>query len=250
MNRPGLIPVILLLLAPLALPAAAQTLFERGYCQGPPEVGVEPTIVLMKVAGAGPRVNFIADRDKDKPKCPDLSEACKRRGFLVPGDEVLVAETRNGIACATYIAPNVRKVKDQFTETSGFLPATALVAVPTAAPRPEDWLGTWSRNAEAEIEIKKGEGGRLVITGNATYGGHDPGRVARGAINVGELEGEAVPKGNRVFFGDGYTGEKSPHDFAECQARLQLFGRYLVVEDSGGCGGVNVRFNGVYVRLK
>ena len=134
--------------------------------------------------------------------------------------------------------------------TSGFLPATALVPVPVVVPRPEDWLGTWSRNAEAEITITKGEGGKLVIAGYATYGGHDPGRVARGAINVGELEGEAMPKGNRVFFGDGYSGEKSPHDFGECQARLQLFGRYLVVEDSGGCGGMNVRFNGVYVRLK
>lgn len=251
MIRLSLIPVFALL-APLALPAsvAAETLFDRGYCQGPPEVGVEPAITLMKVTGTGPRVNLIADRDKAKPKCPDLSDACKRRGFLVPGDEVLVAETRNGIACATYIAPNARKAKGQFAETNGFLPAAALVAVPAPPPRLEDWLGTWSRNAEAEIVITRGEGGKLLVKGDATYGAHDPGRVARGAVNVGELEGEAVPKGNRLFFGDGYDGVKAPDDSSECQARLQLFGRYLVAEDSGGCGGMNVRFNGVYIRLK
>ena len=33
-----------------------------------------------------------------------------------------------------------------------------------------------------------------------------------------------------------------------CAARLSLYGRYLFVEDNGGCGGMNVSFAGVYVR--
>ena len=33
-----------------------------------------------------------------------------------------------------------------------------------------------------------------------------------------------------------------------CAAKLELVGRYLVVEDNGRCGGVNVSFNGLYVR--
>ena len=33
-----------------------------------------------------------------------------------------------------------------------------------------------------------------------------------------------------------------------CAAKLELYDRYLIVEDNGRCGGVNVSFNGVYVR--
>jgi hypothetical protein len=228
----------------------AQTYAERGFCPGVPEIGVEPQITLMRVVGDSPRVNFLFDQDKTRPKCPDLSDACKRKGFVVPGDEVLVGELQAGLACVTYIAPNVRRVKGQFQETNGFLPATALVPVSLPAPRLEDWLGKWSRNAEAEITISRGRSGKLVIKGEATFGALDPQRVARGGVNFGDLEAEVAPKGNRLHFGEGYTGETFPEDAGECQARMHLFGRYLVVEDSGGCGGINLRFIGVYVRLK
>lgn len=254
MIRSSLIPAFAFLAAASVMPATpahAQTTVSGGICPGATEMGVEPKVRVMKVVGAGPRVNFIADRDaKTKPTCPDLSEACKRRGFVVPGDDVLVGEVLNGMACVTYIAPNAKKVKGQFVETNGFLPASALAAVPAAAPKPADWLGQWSRSAEAEIEIRQGQGGKLDIKGNATFGALDPGRVKRGAVNMGELDGQAAPQGNRLFFGDGYNGQKLPEDGGECQARLHLHGRYLVVEDSGGCGGMNVRFTGIYVRLQ
>lgn len=245
-----LIPAFaILLIAPLS--AGAQSPFETGICPGAAEIGVEPRVTRMVVAGAEPRVHFIHDRDaKSRPACPGLAEACKRKGFVVPGDDVLVGAVKDGIACVTYIAPNVRRVKGQFAETAGFLPASALAPAPASPPKLEDWLGTWSRNAEADIEIKAGKGGKLLIVGSATFGALDPVRVKNGAVNSGELDGEAVPKGNRAFFGEGYKGEVFPDDAAECQARLQLYGRYLLVEDSGGCGGMNVRFFGVYVRLK
>jgi hypothetical protein len=31
---------------------------------------------------------------------------------------------------------------------------------------------------------------------------------------------------------------------------LELYGRYLVVEDDGTCGGDGVSFTGIYVRVK
>lgn len=34
-----------------------------------------------------------------------------------------------------------------------------------------------------------------------------------------------------------------------CQARLRLYGRYLVAEDNRQCGGMNVSFFGTYIRL-
>src|SRR5262249_62271402 len=36
----------------------------------------------------------------------------------------------------------------------------------------------------------------------------------------------------------------------DCAAKLEPYGRDLVVEDNGGCGGLNVSFTGTYVRVK
>ncbi|HRE22601.1 MAG TPA: hypothetical protein PKW21_16460 [Rhabdaerophilum sp.] len=60
-------------------------------------------------------------------------------------------------------------------------------------------------------------------------------------------------QGNLLAIGDDYTDPTKPWDEtdrSECRARLQLVGRYLVVEDNVGCGGANVSFTGVYIRLK
>ena len=35
-----------------------------------------------------------------------------------------------------------------------------------------------------------------------------------------------------------------------CAAKLELYDRYLLVEDNGRCGGVNVSFGGLYVRAE
>jgi len=74
--------------------------------------------------------------------------------------------------------------------------------------------------------------------------------VKRGAINAGELEGEVPPRGNTLALGyDGLKPLKIDMG-ADCMARLRLFGRYLVVEDNLGCGGMNVSFLGFYIKLK
>jgi hypothetical protein len=104
---------------------------------------------------------------------------------------------------------------------------------------------------EAKIVLKT-RGDIVKVSVNATYGAEDPERVKRGAVNSGELDGEAKPRGNTLAIG--YDPDKSaelPTPEAakdSCAARLSLYGRYLVVEDNLGCGGMNVSFSGVYVR--
>lgn len=233
------------------LPADAQ---DGGrYClTGPLAIGEEVPFRLLRVKDSEPRTNFVADQDKSKPNCPGPAETCKRRGFLLPDDVVIAGPEKDGYNCVTYIARDVKKVKGKFPETNGFLPAHALSIVPLPVPKAEDWIGTWSRTEEGEIKISAAPGGTLRIDGEATFGANDPGRVKRGAVNSGTLEGEATPKGNRIALGDGYDGTKSLGTVmgGECRARLRLYGRYLVVEDNMGCGGMNVSFIGVYVRLK
>lgn len=219
---------------------------------GPLSIGEEVPFRLLRVKDAEPRTHFVADQDKSKPKCPGPDEACKRRGFLLPGDVVIAGPEKDGYNCVTYIAPDAKKVKGKVTETNGFLPASALSIVPLPAPKPEDWIGTWTRTEEGEIKISAAPGGKLRIDGEASFGANDPVRVRRGAVNGGTLEGEAAPRGNMIALGDGYDGTKPLGTVmgGECLARLRLLGRYLVVEDNLGCGGMNVSFIGVYIRLK
>jgi hypothetical protein len=88
--------------------------------------------------------------------------------------------------------------------------------------------------------------------GSATWGSGDPQHVKRGAVHTGELEGAVRPRGRVLAIG--YDPDRSGFPPAEdaaseaCAAKLELVGRYLVVEDNGRCGGVNVSFNGLYVR--
>jgi hypothetical protein len=131
------------------------------------------------------------------------------------------------------------------------LPRAALELVPSEPPSIQKWDGTWRRDSEAEIVLKSG-GDEVTVSGNATWGDSDTQRVKRGAVHTSELEGTVRPWGRVLAVG--YDPERSGFPPAEdaasevCAAKLELFGRYLIVEDNGRCGGVNVSFNGVYVR--
>lgn len=231
----------------------AETHNDRGICPGVQVYGETIPVRLMRVSAPAARTHFIEDQlSKPKSKCPSDAPECRRKGFVVPGDEVLAGWSRGGFHCVAYVSPNAKRVKGQFPETSGYLPAAALEEVKAPAATLSDWAGTWLRSAEAEITITALPGGKLKIAGEASYGSLDPGRVARGAINSGELEGENAPKGNALAIGEDYTDPSKPlgEDRSECRARLQLFGRYLLVEDNLGCGGMNVSFTGIYIRQK
>lgn len=238
-------------LSTLAVPAFAQA--EGRYClTGPLSIGEEVPFRLLRVNDKEPRTHFVADFDKSKPRCPGPGEVCKRRAFLLPDDVVIAGPAKDGYHCVTYLAPDAKKAKGKVPETNGFLPESALGIVPLAAPKPEDWAGTWTRVEEGTITIRALPGGKLRIAGEASFGANDPGRVKRGAVNGGTLEGDALPRGATIALGEGYDGTKPLGTVmgGECHARLRLFGRYLVVEDNLGCGGMNVSFIGVYIRLK
>ncbi len=239
-------------LAVSSAPASAQSLKEKGICPGVQVFGEAIPVRLMRVVAPVPRVHFVEDKlSKAKSSCPSSAPECQRKGFVVPGDELLTGWSNGAYLCAAYVSPNAKRVKGQFPETNGYLPLAALQEIKVPEAKLGDWQGQWTRSAEAEITITAGAG-KLKLAGQATYGAHDAGRVARGAINIGELEGEATPEGNIMAFGEDYTDPTKPFgdDRSECRARLQLFGRYLLVEDNGGCGGNNVSFTGIYIRLK
>jgi hypothetical protein len=117
----------------------------------------------------------------------------------------------------------------------------------------DGWMGQWAASDEQSLEIAPGAGETLTIEGFATWGMHDPERVERGGVNMGEFYA-AVPTGwvadGRVEFavGDGRAYRAQITEAQDCALRMELQGETLLVEDNGLCGGMNVRFDGAYRR--
>jgi hypothetical protein len=190
-------------------------------------------------------IHYISGPRKGAPECPSAANACRLQTYLVPGDEVLTSATADPYVCTRFKS-------QKFIESIGWLPRAALELIAVGANPPvQNWEGRWRRDREAEIVIKS-QGEDVAIAGNATWGGSDPERVKRGAINTGELEGSFRPRGQLLAIGyDPGRSEFPPAEDAApdiCAAKLELYGRYLIVEDNGKCGGLNVSFNGLYVR--
>ncbi|WP_342242138.1 hypothetical protein, partial [Inquilinus sp. OTU3971] len=151
-------------------------------------------------------------------------------------------------ACATFTGAGPK-----FASTTGLLPLNALTGAP--APAADDWRGTWRSGDEQEIDIKKAAGGAIAIEGNASFGGSDPERVTRGAINVGQISATLTPTNGKAAFSAGDDGEAAPYDAdpgddSTCRVRLWRLGPYLVAADNLMCGGMNVTFTGVYGRSR
>jgi hypothetical protein len=102
------------------------------------------------------------------------------------------------------------------------------------APPPDAWFGTWA-NGRGRIRIVGSTlSGKLHLTGEAEW------RGAGDVVHTGNFEGDAAPAGNHLHFVE--AGADS------CTVDLTLIGRYLVADDNERCGGMNVRFWGVWKR--
>jgi hypothetical protein len=99
-------------------------------------------------------------------------------------------------------------------------------------PEPSAWAGTWA-NSRDRIRIAASNG-KLHLTGEAEWHG------AGGVVHTGDFEGDASPHGNHLHY-----VEAGPDS---CTIDLTLIGHYLVANDNERCGGMNVRFWGVWKR--
>lgn len=196
------------LLPLLALPAQAQV------------VGDDAELVQVR---PGPKRHFNGDQYDGPGKA--------RAAYVVAGDRLVGGEVRGKYRLVTYVPAGGGR------HTTGWIETAALTKIAPPPPGPASWLGDWT-GWYADIAIARGkQPGTLKASGEATYGMHDRDRVARGAINFGDFEGEARPSGNAItFVSDG------------CEVDLRLLGPYLLAVDNGNCGGLNVSFSGVYRR--
>lgn len=208
------------------------------------DLDAESAVSLGRINDRSPRVNFVK-REVLQKGCPNASAACRDKAYLVPGDEVVISGGSGDFVCASY-AGRTGAV------TEGWLPraAVSLVREPPIE-QPESWIGRWRSGPEQTIVIEAAAGqGRLKIKGDATWGAYDPGRVARGAVNIGQLDGEAPLRRAGLSFGMGENGTLpyDEADEADCRVQMRRLGPYLLVKDNGMCGGHNVTFTGIYRR--
>jgi len=186
------------------------------------------------------------------PGCPGEGAACRAAAYLTPGDTVLTGPASGAHTCAGFLGASGAM-------TVGWLPTAALAPVsPSSAQAllaagaergPAAWIGRWTA-PERRVAIAPGRDGALLLRGDATWGGNDPDRLARGTVRTGEVEGEARPLDGVLAFAVGPDGRTRPHDAADALCRIRLWrrGPYLLARDNGGCGGANVTFTAFYRR--
>ena len=211
----------------LAMVAAATATGVAAQTQYSADVAALDTYQAAKVTAPG-KTYFITDGGK----CPAASLTCRTKAYVVAGDVILINDRRGAFVAASFVSARGRL-------TSGWLPANSVTVTPRNAAA--TWAGHWRRDS-ADITIDRGtKPGALKLSGNATWGEHDPARRANGAVNYGGFDGEAAPVGDHVT----YAGQDAGDD---CKVTLRLIGTYIVAADNLQCGGLNVTFSGIYRR--
>ncbi|WP_423606208.1 hypothetical protein [Sphingomonas sp. MS122] len=156
------------------------------------------------------------------------------KAYVVAGDKLVADRSVGAFTFVIFVSPSGKA-------TRGWIETAALRRVAPPPPSPAGWTGDW-KFEDASIAITPGKRpGHLHATGTATWGGHDPERVARGGVNVGDFESDLAPRGDRMT----YSQNDDPN---LCRVDMRLIGPYLLVEDNNRCGGMNVTFSGTYRR--
>lgn len=207
------------LLAGLAVTAVAHAESRCGY--GDFVYAAQDGVAVYNVSPpTGGRTSFQGDGEG----CPQAA-SCRLKSYLVTRDEVLVSKVENGWACAWYGKGD--------HHTVGWLKKADLIKSAVAPSGEGDWLGDW-RLADNRITVTRGRKG-FKAEGEATWKGP-------ASVHEGSFKGALQVNGVAATYADPEGTEPF------CSVDMRRVSRYMVVSDSGNCGGASVTFNGVYVR--
>jgi hypothetical protein len=190
--------------------------------------GLFPSQQEFQIAAVGPAVAklyFFNDWDG----CPQKGASCQTKAYVVSGDRLLIGKPHGEWTCAWY--PGKSRA------TVGWVRSRDLVAQAQAPVQTADWLGTWK-------QVYKGPG-RIVVSrvGDTLQVDGKTRWIGLNTENFGELLGQLAISGR-----DGHLGPAGGKETLDCVADMVRIGEFLIVHDNGKCGGLNVRFDGLYVR--
>lgn len=179
------------------------------------------------------------DLRKTEAPCPDDSGQCKSRLHLKKNEFVLTTSRITGPYVCVYVAGSS-------TYVGGYVKQADI------APRPplplKAWNGKWREAFGNWIKLRV-EGDALEAEGEAFYpSAHPSEEEAPGGPHTGDMPpGPATPHNNVAVFA--YPDD---HDPNSCRVIAALDKAVLIVSDnandSGNCGGMNVRFSGDYYK--
>lgn len=182
---------------------------------------------LATVGGSAPRLYFFTDWDG----CPQKGASCQTKAYVVPGDRLLLGKTHGDWTCAWY--------QGKSRETVGWVRNPDLVVRAEAEASAADWLGRWK-------EVYKGPGRiGIVRNGEVVTVDGDTRWIGQNTENFGGIDGVLKIDGRHARV-DPAKGEEA----YGCGAVMTRIGEFLVVHDNGQCGGMNVRFDGLYTRAR
>ncbi len=99
------------------------------------------------------------------------------------------------------------------------------------------WSGIW-RSGTIRVVISDAGDGRLAVKGTAYWQGQGDNR------HYGSVAGTAAPDRNHLRI------ESPPGETGGCVVDLTLYGPYILANDNDRCGGMNVRFWGIWRRAQ
>ncbi len=215
-----------LLLLPLACHAQA-SVSDADYCRNGLFPREQEQLSLGVVQGkAGEKVHFFDDMDG----CPSKGSMCMRPAYLVPGDHILVGKRIADWACVRY--------ERRKRESVSWIPLKNVTLLPAPPLHPvRDWVGLWSNGLSTiRLSPAKTGAGQLQMASSLRWnGGVGPDGERR--MNHGGMTGSVDVQGAKATAAE-----------RDCEVALTRIGDYLVADDNGNCGGLNVRHTGVYSR--
>ena len=151
----------------------------------------------------------------------------RQKVYLIGGDAVFAGPPNRGFRCAYYGSSRGKII-------AGFIPIENLKPLAEDNGLSIDFvIGKWNYENDS-IEIKAAGAGLVSGEGQASY------KTAE-TVNEGSLSAQAPLTGGQkelVF--------KEGDDESSCVVKLHRRGPYLVASDNNYCGGLNVRFSGIY----
>jgi hypothetical protein len=169
-----------------------------------------------------------------KVSCAEGGSRCPSRmkAYLVDGDVVFGGPEDKNFRCIYYGTAKAMIV-------AGFVSTDNLVPFTEDQELTRDFLlGTWTYDGNPKIVITPVGKDKVRAKGEAGWPG-----IGRDARHVGEFSAVASWAGKEITFREG-DGEY------DCRVDLLRRGPYLIAGDNEHCGGLNVRFSSILIKLR
>ena len=167
-----------------------------------------------------------------KTDCTQGSSCPARmKAYLVDGDVVFGGPEDKSFRCVYYGTAKGAIV-------AGFVSADNLTPVAETEDLTQDFLvGTWTYDGNPEIVITAAGKDKVSADGEAWWRGLGQ------SYHEGNFSAVASWAGKEITFREG-------DDAYSCKVDLLRRGPYLVAQDNSYCGGMNVRFSGILMKLR